>query len=60
MATGVIRQSDHRFESLFFSSMAVLILATVFLGFARSYYLAGVFLAKLRHVGAESRPFSFL
>lgn len=47
MATGVIRQSDHRFESLFFSSMAVLILATVFLGFARSYYLAGVFRAPL-------------
>jgi len=47
MATGVIRQSNHRFENLFFSGMAVLILATVFLGFARSYYLAGVFKAPL-------------
>jgi hypothetical protein len=47
MATGVIRQSNNRFENLFFSGMAVLILATVFLGFARSYYLAGVFKAPL-------------
>jgi len=47
MATSVIRQSNHRFENLFFSGMAVLILATVFLGFARSYYLAGVFKAPL-------------
>jgi len=41
MATGVIRQGNHRFENLFFSGMAVLILGTVFMGFARSYYLAG-------------------
>ena len=41
MATGVIRRSNRRFENLFFSGMAVLILATVFLGFARTYYLAG-------------------
>lgn len=47
MATGVIRQSNRRFENLFFSGMAVLILATVFLGFARTYYLAGVFKAPL-------------
>lgn len=47
MATGVIRQSNHRFENLFFSGMAVLILITVFLGFARSYYLAGLFKAPL-------------
>src|SRR5437016_13264714 len=47
MATSVLRQSNHRFENLFFSGMAVLILATVFLGFARSYYLAGVFKAPL-------------
>jgi FtsH-binding integral membrane protein len=32
-----------RFDHLFFSSMALLILATVFFGFARTYYLAGVF-----------------
>ncbi len=47
MATGVIRQNKRRFESLFFSGMAVLILVTVFLGFARSYYLAGLFKAPL-------------
>jgi hypothetical protein len=47
MATGAIRPSNRRFENLFFSGMAVLILATVFLGFARSYYLAGVFKAPL-------------
>lgn len=45
MATGVVRYSNRRFDNLFFSGMAVLILATVFLGFARSYYLAGVFRA---------------
>jgi hypothetical protein len=47
MATHVIRGSNRRFEDLFFSSMAVLILASVFVGFARSYYLAGVFKAPL-------------
>ena len=47
MATVVIRQNKRRFENLFFSGMAVLILVTVFLGFARSYYLAGVFKAPL-------------
>ena len=36
-----------RFDHLFFSSMAVLMLATVFLGFARTYYLAGIFHAPL-------------
>ncbi len=50
MATGVIRQNKRRFENLFFSGMAVLILATVFVGFARSYYLAGVFKAPLPSV----------
>ena len=50
MATGVIRQSNRRFEHLFFSGTAVLILAIVFLGFARSYYLAGVFKAPLPHL----------
>src|SRR5882762_3311370 len=47
MATGVIRQSNRRFEHLFFSGMAAVILAAVFLGFAHSYYLAGVFKAPL-------------
>lgn len=36
-----------RFDHLFFSTMSLLILATVFWGFARTYYLAGVFLAPL-------------
>jgi hypothetical protein len=36
-----------RHEHLFFSGMAILILATVVLGFARTYYLAGVFRAPL-------------
>jgi hypothetical protein len=47
MATTVVRQGNRRFENLFFSGMAVLILATVFLGFARTYFLAGVFKAPL-------------
>jgi len=37
------RRYDHRF----FSSMAALMLLTVFIGFARTYYLAGVFHAPL-------------
>jgi FtsH-binding integral membrane protein len=36
-----------RFDHFFFSGMALLMLATVFLGFARTYYLAGVFHAPL-------------
>jgi len=36
-----------RFDHRFFSAMAVLMLATVFVGFARTYYLAGVFHAPL-------------
>lgn len=36
-----------RFDHLFFSSMSLLMLATVFVGFARTYYLAGVFHAPL-------------
>jgi hypothetical protein len=46
-ATSAVRQSNYRFEHLFFSGMAFLILAGVFVGFARSYYLAGVFKAPL-------------
>jgi hypothetical protein len=47
MATGVIRQSNQRFDDLFFSSMAVVILVSVLVGFAPSYYLAGLFKAPL-------------
>lgn len=39
--------ADRRFEHLFFSGMAVLILATVFVGFAKTYYLAGMVRAPL-------------
>jgi hypothetical protein len=44
--------------------MAVVILATVFIGFARSYYLAGVFRAPLPNLlvhihGAVFHPGSF-
>jgi hypothetical protein len=47
MATVVIRQTNRRFEHLFFSGMAVVILVSVLVGFAPSYYLAGVFKAPL-------------
>jgi hypothetical protein len=55
LATAVLEQTEarriapnrRRYEHLFFSAMAVLILATVFLGFARTYFLAGVFRAPL-------------
>jgi len=57
MATAVAHPSNparpsvglagRRYEDLFFSAMALLILATVFVGFARTYYLAGVFQAPL-------------
>jgi hypothetical protein len=36
-----------RFDHLFFSAMALLIMSTVFVGFARTYYLAGMFHAPL-------------
>jgi FtsH-binding integral membrane protein len=36
-----------RFDHLFFSSMSLLMLASVFLGFAATYYLAGIFRAPL-------------
>lgn len=36
-----------RYDHYFFSSMAMLMLLTVFVGFARSYFLAGVFRAPL-------------
>src|SRR5438552_1113346 len=36
-----------RFDDVFFSTMAVLMLVTVFVGFARTYYLAGMFRAPL-------------
>ena len=54
MATAVLEQTpvktrvaDRRYEHLFFSAMAILIFATVALGFARTYFLAGIFRAPL-------------
>src|SRR2546422_1772034 len=54
MATAVLARSDterlgkgRHFDNFFFSGMALLILATVFVGFARTYFLAGVFRATL-------------
>src|SRR5215475_5437874 len=38
---------DRKYDHYFFSCMALLILATVFVGFARTYFLAGVFRAPL-------------
>lgn len=47
MATGIIRRGNHGYENLFFSSMAGVFLVSVFIGFARTYYLAGLFRAPL-------------
>ena len=51
MATSAVQSNSERgnvcFDDIFFPGMAVIILATVFIGFARSYYLAGVFHAPL-------------
>jgi hypothetical protein len=45
--TSAIRLPGTRFDHAFFLSMAVLLTATVVVGFARTYFLAGVFQAKL-------------
>jgi hypothetical protein len=49
MASGTVavRKVDFRFEHFVFSGMALLILAFVFVGFSRTYYLAGIFKAPL-------------
>ena len=47
MATAAIHHSSPRLDNVFFPGMAVLILVAVILGFARTYYLAGVFRAPL-------------
>src|ERR1017187_8220593 len=57
MATVVARPSNptklsiavpgRRYDHVFFSGMALVMLATVFVGFAHTYYLAGVFHAPL-------------
>lgn len=48
MVAHPVASGGRRFEHIFFSGLAVLILLTVFTGFARSYYLAGLFWAPLR------------
>ncbi len=47
MATGIIRGSQHTYDNVFFSAMAALFLVFVFIGFAPTYYLAGLFRAHL-------------
>ncbi len=47
MATESIRRGNRVYENLFFSGMAGLCLVSVFIGFARTYYLAGLFRAHL-------------
>lgn len=52
MATAVMQnvpqaRPGRRYDNLFFTAMIALLLATVFFGFARSYFLAGVFRAPL-------------
>jgi len=39
--------TNRQYDNYFFSAMALLILVTVFVGFARTYFLAGVFRASL-------------
>ena len=43
----VLSLPGQRYDHVFFSTMAWLMLVTVFVGFAPSYYLAGVFRAPL-------------
>jgi hypothetical protein len=47
MATVASHRQSHRADHLFFSGVATLILASVFIGFARSYFFAGVIHAPL-------------
>jgi len=47
MAAAVFEPRESRVDKYFFPGMALLMLGTVFFGFARSYYLAGLFRAPL-------------
>ena len=47
MANNIVRSGVRRLDNFFFSSMAVVVLGVVFLGFAHTYYMAGVFHAPL-------------
>ena len=67
MATAVAHPSNpvkssiglpgRRYDHIFFPGMALLILATVFVGFARTYYLAGMFHAPTFGASMTSRSF---
>lgn len=47
MATAVVSQQKVRSDDIFFPAMALLILGVVVLGFAQSYFFAGMLFAKL-------------
>src|ERR1017187_8106486 len=47
MTTAPLGPQETRLDRYFFPGMAVLILGTVFLGFGKTYFLAGVFQAPL-------------
>jgi hypothetical protein len=47
MATAVVSRQKLRADDIFFPAMALVILGVVFIGFAQSYFLAGMFRAKL-------------
>lgn len=47
MATAVVARSNLRPDDIFFPAMALLLLGIVVTGFARTYFLAGMLLAKL-------------
>src|SRR5277367_5208885 len=47
MATAVVSQQKVRSDDIFFPTMALLILGVVVVGFAQSYFFAGMLFAKL-------------
>ena len=50
MTSATVGSSQRQHDQIFFVSAAMVILATVFVGFARTYYLAGVLAAPLPNV----------
>lgn len=60
MATATARPRLHpRSDNLFFSGMAVIALITILIGFARSYFLAGLFRAPLPNLLVHVRAVAF-
>src|SRR3954451_4841999 len=47
MASNIVRSGVRRLDNLFFSGMAAVVLGVVFVGFAHTYYMAGVLHAPL-------------